>query len=140
MKRSIIKIFTFLFLSLTLFGCGGGAPEGREDIVVWHWMTDREDAFLELLCKADSPKKILEILGEEYKLGYHKAAKMAQIGVRAEMWAVTDLDDDIVKKSQLKPYSDIQTALDDAVKVIKSKEKKPRIVVMPFGSLTVPLI
>jgi nickel-dependent lactate racemase len=99
-----------------------------------------EDAFLELLCKADSPKKILEILGEEYKLGYHKAAKMAQIGVRAEMWAVTDLDDDTVKKSQLKPYSDIQTALDDAVKLIKSKGKKPRIVVMPFGSLTVPLI
>jgi len=99
-----------------------------------------EDAFLELLCKADSPKKILEILGDEYKLGYHKAAKMAQIGVRAEMWAVTDLDDNTIKKSQLKPYSDIQTAVDDAVELIKSKGKKPRIVVMPFGSLTVPLL
>ena len=99
-----------------------------------------EDAFLELLCKADSPKKILEILGDEYKLGYHKAAKMAQIGIRAEMWAVTDLDDDIVKKAMLKPYLDIQTAVDDAVKLIKSKGKKPRAVVMPFGSLTIPLI
>ncbi len=99
-----------------------------------------EDAFLELLCKADSPKKILEILGDEYKLGYHKAAKMAQIGVRAEMWAVTDLDENTIKKSQLKPYSDIQTAVDDAVELIKSKGKKPRIVVMPFGSLTVPLL
>jgi nickel-dependent lactate racemase len=99
-----------------------------------------EDAFLELLCKADSPKKILDILGEEYKLGYHKAAKMAQIGVRAEMWAVTDLDDEIIKKSQLKPYSDIQKAVDDAVKFIKSKNKEPRAVIMPFGSLTVPFI
>jgi len=99
-----------------------------------------EGAFLELLGKADSPKKILDILGDEYKLGYHKAAKMAQIGIRAQMWAVTDLDDDTIKKSQLKPYSDIQSAVDDAVEVIKKKGKKPRTVVMPSGSLTVPLI
>ena len=99
-----------------------------------------EDTFLELLGKADSPKKILDILGEEYKLGYHKAAKMAQIGIRAEMWAVTDLDDETIKKSQLKPYSDIQSAIDDAVEVIKKKGKQPRTVVMPSGSLTVPLI
>lgn len=99
-----------------------------------------EDTFLQLLCKADSPQKILDILGEEYKLGYHKAAKMAQIGIRAQMWAVTDLDDVTIKKSQLKPYSDIQSAIDDAVKVITAKGKKPKTIVMPSGSLTVPLI
>ena len=99
-----------------------------------------ENAFLELLGKADSPKKIMDILGEEYKLGYHKAAKMAQIGIRADMWAVTDLDDEIIKKSQLKPYTTIQSAIDDAIKLIRKKGKKPKIVLMPFGSLTVPLI
>ena len=99
-----------------------------------------EDSFLKLLCRADSPKKILEILGEEYKLGYHKAAKMAQIGIRAEMWAVTDLDNVTIKKAQLKPYSDIQKAVDDAVSLIKSKGRKPRAIVMPSGSLTVPQI
>lgn len=99
-----------------------------------------EDTFLKLLCRADSPKKILDILGDEYKLGYHKAAKMAQIGLRAEMWAITDLDDETIKKAQLKPYSDIQPAIDDAVKLIKEKGKQPRVVVMPSGSLTVPLI
>jgi nickel-dependent lactate racemase len=98
-----------------------------------------EDGFLKLLCKAESPKKILEILDEEYKVGYHKAAKMAQIGIRAEMWAVTDLEDDIIKKAMLKPYSDIQTAVNDAVDLINSKGKKPRAIVMPLGSLTVPL-
>jgi len=98
-----------------------------------------EDSFLKLLCKADSPKKIFDILDEEYELGYHKAAKMAQIGVRAEMWAVTDLDDDTIKKAMLKPFSDIQTAIDMAVDIIKSKGKKTKVVVMPFGSLTVPI-
>ncbi|UCD14612.1 MAG: nickel-dependent lactate racemase [Thermoplasmatales archaeon] len=99
-----------------------------------------EDAFLDLLCKADSCQGVLEILGDEYKLGYHKAAKMAQIGTRAQMWAVTDLDDEIVKKAMMKPYKNIQTALNDAVKTIRARKKQPRIVLMPFGSLTIPLI
>lgn len=97
-----------------------------------------EEAFLNLLGKSDTPQGILEMLKEEYKLGYHKAAKMAEIGTWADMWAVTDLDDSTIKRAMLKPYHDIQKAVDDAVKLIKSKGKKPRIVVMPFGSLTVP--
>lgn len=99
-----------------------------------------EEAFLKLLCRADSPRKIFDILGDEYKLGYHKAAKMAQIGTRADMWAVTDLDDEIIKNAMMKPYTNIQKALDDAVKTIKAKGEQPKIVVMPFGSLTIPQI
>jgi nickel-dependent lactate racemase len=99
-----------------------------------------EEAFLELLGKADSCHGVLEILGDEYKLGYHKAAKMAQIGIKNEIWAVTDLDDKIVRKSLMEPYKNIQTALNEAIKKIKTRGDKPSIVVMPFGSLTVPLI
>lgn len=97
-----------------------------------------EDAFLDLLGSEPSCHAVLKKLGAEYKLGYHKAAKMAQIGTRAKMWAVTDLDDPIIKKAQLKPYQDIQKALDDAIKTIKKKGKQPRIIVMPYGSLTIP--
>lgn len=99
-----------------------------------------EDKFLDLLGSAKTCHAVLEKLGDEYKLGYHKAAKMAQIGARAEMWAVTDLDDTVIKKAQLKPYKDIQTAIDDAIKRIKEKGKQPQIVVMPYGSLTIPLV
>ena len=65
---------------------------------------------------------------------------MAQIGIRAEMWAVTDLDDSIIKKAKLKPFPDVQTAVDKAIDLIRSKGKKPKIVVMSLGSLTIPLI
>ena len=99
-----------------------------------------EDAFLDLLCRADTPQEVLNILGDEYKLGYHKAAKMAQIGIRAQMWAVTDLEDSIVKKSMLKPCSNIQSAMDEAVETIKAKGRKPRTILMPSGSLTVPYV
>lgn len=47
MKRSAATLFSSLFCALTLFGCGG-RPEKKSDIIVWHWMTDREEAFLEL--------------------------------------------------------------------------------------------
>jgi nickel-dependent lactate racemase len=86
------------------------------------------------------PQKILDILGGEYKLGYHKAAKMAQIGIHAQIWAVTDLDDEIIKKALMKPYSTIQSALNHAVEIVKSAGKQPRVVVMPSGSLTIPLV
>lgn len=99
-----------------------------------------EDAFLDLFCKAETPQGVLEILGDEYKLGYHKAAKMAAIGVHAQMWTVTDLPDDIVKKAMLKPYQSIQKAIDDAVKIMQHKGRKPHVIVMPSGSLTIPVL
>lgn len=99
-----------------------------------------EDKFLDLLGSEKSCHTVLEKIGEEYKLGYHKAAKMAQLGTRAKMWAVTDLDETIIKKAQLKPYSSIQKAVEDAIKNIKDKGKQPKIVVMPYGSLTIPLL
>jgi hypothetical protein len=99
-----------------------------------------EEAFLDLLSKADTPKGVFKLLDRKYKLGYHKAAKMAQIGNWADMWAVTDLDYDTVKKTLMKPYDSIQSAVDDAVKIIIERGLQPRIIVMPSGSLTIPLV
>jgi nickel-dependent lactate racemase len=99
-----------------------------------------EAAFLDLFCKAETPEGVLEILADEYKLGYHKAAKMAAIGAHAQMWAVTDLSNEIVTKAMLKPYRSIQKAVDDAVKIMQNKGRQPRIIVMPSGSLTIPLL
>ncbi|MEF8879109.1 MAG: nickel-dependent lactate racemase [Candidatus Thermoplasmatota archaeon] len=99
-----------------------------------------DEKFLDLLGSETSCHAVIEKIGEEYKLGYHKAAKMAQLGTRAELWAVTDLEDPIVKKAQLKPYSGIQKALEDAIKNVKDKGKQPQIIVMPYGSLTIPLL
>ncbi|MEF8848851.1 MAG: nickel-dependent lactate racemase [Candidatus Thermoplasmatota archaeon] len=99
-----------------------------------------EEKFLDLLESEKTCDAVLKKIGDEYKLGYHKAAKMAQIGTHAEMWAVTDLDDPIIKKAHLKPYNRIQKALKDAIKKIKDKGKQPQIVVMPYGSLTIPFL
>jgi nickel-dependent lactate racemase len=99
-----------------------------------------EDAFLDLLCRASTPTGVMKILEEEYQLGFHKAAKMAQIGEKADMWAVTDLNENIVRKAMMKPYSSLQIAVDDAIEMIKNRGMKPQIVIMPSGSLTIPLV
>jgi lactate racemase len=99
-----------------------------------------DDSYLKPLEQAETYQDVIKKISQGYKLGYHKAAKMAQIGSKAEIWAVTDLDSSIIIKAMMKPYSDIQTAVDDAIKHIKDKGRKPKIVVLPFGSLTIPLV
>ena len=42
------KIIPFLILGLLIGGCGREKAELKEEIVVWHWMTDRQETFAEL--------------------------------------------------------------------------------------------
>jgi len=99
-----------------------------------------KDAFIDLLCTAKTPQEVFDKLGNDYKLGYHKAARIAKIRTRSELWAVTDLDDEIIKKAMMKPYKSIQSAINDAIKTIKEKGKQPKIFIMPSGNYTIPII
>jgi nickel-dependent lactate racemase len=96
-----------------------------------------ERSFFELLAAANSPKEALERIDQGYVLGYHKAAKMAEIALWAEMWAITDLPDPDVESVFMRPFSDIQRALDAALEV---KGKEARVLFLMDGSITVPLI
>lgn len=93
--------------------------------------------FFDLMASADTPKKVLEKIDTDFKLGYHKAAKMAEISLWAQTWAVTDLTDDEMKAVYLKPYHDLQVALNDA---LKEKGNDASIIILPFGSMTVPKV
>jgi len=96
-----------------------------------------EPAFFELLSSSDSPDKALETIKQGYKLGYHKAAKMAEIGTWAETWAVSDLDDKDMQAIFIKPFHDLQTALD---KAIAKKGKDSKVLFLMDGSITVPMV
>jgi nickel-dependent lactate racemase len=99
-----------------------------------------DDTFLNLLCSANTCDEVMCKIDEGYKLGYHKAAKMAQIGVYAEMWAISDLHHDTIKMAKLQPCMDIQETFNRAVEKVKEQGKKPYAVILPQGSLTVPLL
>ena len=51
-----------------------------------------------------------------------------------------DLDDKVLRAINIRPYHDLQRAVDDAAAHVRSLGKEPRTVLMPDGSLTVPVL
>ncbi len=98
-----------------------------------------DDTFLKLLSQASTPEEVYKIIKKGYKLGYHKAAKIAEVATWADLWAVTSLDPEIIRKALMKPYGELQKAVDDAINIIKNRGEEPRIIILPQGSITVPI-
>ncbi|MFO7891850.1 MAG: nickel-dependent lactate racemase [bacterium] len=92
------------------------------------------DTFAKLLESALDPQDALEKIEKKYVLGYHKAAKMAEVARWAQMWAVTSIDSDIMKSMFITPFPTIQQALDKAV----AEKGKEKILFMMAASMTVP--
>jgi nickel-dependent lactate racemase len=94
-------------------------------------------AFADLLGSCDTPEAALKKIEKGYVLGYHKAAKMAEIGIWAQMWAVTDVPPDQITPLFITPFSDLQTALDQA---LAQKGQKATVLFLMDGGLTVPMM
>jgi nickel-dependent lactate racemase len=93
-------------------------------------------AFADLLGSCDTPKAALEKIEQGYVLGYHKAAKMAEVGLWAQMWAVTDVAPEVIAPLFITPFSDLQTALDQA---LEQKGQTASVLFLMDGGLTVPM-
>lgn len=96
------------------------------------------DEFLKLLSKSDKPEKVLDTLKKKYRLGFHKSGKIAELATWADIYAVTDIKEELIKKAFMKPFKNIQDAIDAAVKKIEKNGEKIRIIFIPYGGLTVP--
>ncbi len=96
-----------------------------------------EKAFFDLLAGARTPREALERIDQGYVLGYHKAAKMAEIALWAEMWAVTDLSDADIRSVFMRPFKDLQGAVDAA---LETKGQGAEVLFLMDGSITVPMI
>ncbi len=94
-------------------------------------------AFADLLGSCDTPQEVLDTIEKGYKLGYHKAAKMAEIGIWAEMWAVTDVEPETIEKLLIRPFGSLQDALDTA---IETKGDDAKVLFLMDGGLTVPMV
>lgn len=92
--------------------------------------------FLNQLSSSKDPRIVLENLKKEYKLGYHKAAKMAEIATWAEIWAVTDLDPKILSDANIRPFKN----LEEAVKEALAWKEDAEFLVLADGSVTIPKV
>jgi nickel-dependent lactate racemase len=96
-----------------------------------------EESFVRLLSSASSPKDALDRIEKKFVIGYHKAAKMAEVGLWAQTWAVTDLEPQMLEKIFIRPFSSLQAALDAAR---KEKGEDAKVLILLDGSLTIPYV
>jgi nickel-dependent lactate racemase len=94
-----------------------------------------EEAFVKLLSSADTPQAVMKKIDEGYKLGYHKAAKMAEIAMWADMWAVSGLDPDVLRSIFIAPQPTLQEAVDQA---LAQKGDDAKVLFLMAASMTVP--
>jgi lactate racemase len=92
--------------------------------------------FLQQLSTSSDPTMVLESLAKEYKLGYHKAAKMAEIATWADICGVTGIDPEVLRKANITPFVSVQSAVDAAL----AKNKDAKVLVLMEGSVTLPRV
>ncbi|MDR1212026.1 MAG: nickel-dependent lactate racemase [Spirochaetaceae bacterium] len=98
-----------------------------------------DEAYAKLLAQASSPADAIERIRSLYKLGYHKAAKMAQVSGRATIKAVTGLSKERLASMFIEQAETPQAALDEALAVLKKRGiAEPLILVLPDGCVTIP--
>lgn len=100
-----------------------------------------QPTFAAWMKEAKAPHEVVERLGREFVLGGHKAAAVAKIEERTDIYLVSDMEDSEVRSAFMEPFGDAQAALDAAIaKTQRTLGRDPRILVMPHGGSTLPLM
>lgn len=93
-----------------------------------------DEKFFNLLAEHRTPEKALKKISGQF--GCHKASKIALLAQWAEIWAITDLSPQILKKVFIESFSSLQEAIDRA---LKKKGSKSKILFIMDGNLIVPI-
>ncbi|MDR1505688.1 MAG: nickel-dependent lactate racemase [Treponema sp.] len=98
-----------------------------------------DEAYANLLAESPSPAAAIEKIKAGYKLGYHKAAKMAEVSGRAVITAVSELGEERLSSMFIEKSASPQDALDKALATAKANgNPHAKILVLPDGCVTVP--
>lgn len=94
-----------------------------------------EATFEEWMLTAKQPSDLIKRIGEQFQLGGHKAAAIAMVQEKADIYLVSELDDELVKQLFMTPFAHVQDALDQAMNKLGQDAS---VLVMPFGGSTLP--
>jgi nickel-dependent lactate racemase len=98
-----------------------------------------DEAYANLLAQASSPADAIERIRAGYKLGYHKAAKMAAVSGRATVRAITELPAERLRSMFIESDASPQEALEKALRKARDQGiRTPKILIIPDGCVTVP--
>lgn len=94
------------------------------------------DTFVRLLQSFDTPQKVIDYVQTEYKLGYHKAARLAELVLSAKINIVSELDDALIESIFFHPLKHLQAFVDHEIK----KNSAIRISVVDKATVVVPVL
>jgi len=83
------------------------------------------------------PAEMIEEIRKNFILGAHKAAAISMVMQKAEIYMVSDLEDELVGKIHFSPFHTVQEALDAAFVKLGSDAK---VIVMPQAGSTLPYL
>ncbi len=94
-----------------------------------------EKVFEQWLTRAPTPHSLIDRIQKEFRLGGHKAAAIAMVLETADIYLVSDLEDDLVRSLFMTPFHTVQAAYDAAAKRCGSGAT---VLAMPYGGSTLP--
>ena len=94
-----------------------------------------KNEFYDLLNFCNSPGEVFKKIEENYVLGYHKAAKLADFMQNHELWMVTDILEEKLKKIFIRTFDSLKKAIDNALEL---KGKNTKILFILDAAVTVP--
>lgn len=96
-----------------------------------------DEVFQEWMLSAGEPKQLISRVGEHFELGGHKAAAIAMVLEHADIFLVSELAPDFVRKLFLVPFQTARDALDAA---FRKAGRQARVLAMPHGGSTLPKV
>jgi lactate racemase len=95
-----------------------------------------EGPFYETLRSLGDPKQVQRNMDVEYRLGDHKAVRMAEIAKRSRICGVTSMDPKDLQRIKIQPFENVQAAVDDAL----ARDHEASVIVIYEGSVVVPRV
>lgn len=92
--------------------------------------------FFDQLAAEERPEDVIGKLRSGYRLGWHKAAKMAEMSLDFRILSLTSLPPDDMKSIFMEPFEDFQSAVNVAIE----GNRDAHVAVMPMGERTVPRV
>jgi nickel-dependent lactate racemase len=94
-----------------------------------------DDDFLQVMKHYPNAAALLAGDAHAAHPGWHKAVKLAELARDGEIYAVTELPDEIARQAFMRPFRSLDAALAAA---LAARGPRARVVVVPAGSMSLP--
>ena len=94
-----------------------------------------EHTFEAWMREAEKPADLIARIRSQFRLGGHKAAAIAMVLENADIYLVSEMEEDLVRTAFLTPKASAQQALEDAFQKLGPSAT---VLAMPYGGSTLP--